>query len=54
MLLLYLDGSGLFQDDDASNHRTRGVPEWFDGYKNDVNHMLWPSQSSHLNPTEHL
>ena len=50
----YPDGTGLFQDDNAPIHRARGVTEWFDEYKNDVNHMLWPSQSTDLNPTEHL
>ncbi len=41
----YPDGSALFQDDNAPIHRARGVTEWFDEYENDVNHMLWPSQS---------
>ncbi len=44
----YSDGSGLFQDDSAPIHRALGVTEWFDGYENDVTHMLWP------NPIEHL
>uniref|UniRef100_A0A3B4TXD6 Uncharacterized protein n=1 Tax=Seriola dumerili TaxID=41447 RepID=A0A3B4TXD6_SERDU len=27
-----------------------GVTEWFDEYENNVNHMLWPSESPDLNP----
>ena len=30
-------------------YRAQRVTEWFDGYENDVNHMLWPSQSADLN-----
>ena len=29
-----------------------GLTDWFDEDKNDVNHMLWPSLSSDLNPDE--
>ncbi len=31
-----------------------GATEWFDEYENDVNHVLWPSQSPDLSPTERL
>ena len=50
----YPDGSGLLQDDNAPIHKAQRVTEWFDEYENYVNHMLWPSRSPDLNPTEHL
>lgn len=42
----YPDGSGLFQDDNAPIHRTRGLTVWFSECGNDVNHMLLTSQSN--------
>lgn len=39
---LYPEGS-LFQDDNIPMHRTRGLAEWFDEYRNYINHTLWPS-----------
>ena len=35
-------------------HWPRRLAEWFDEYGNDVNHMLLPLRSPHLNPVEHL
>lgn len=26
-------------------HRPQGIPEWFDENENDLNYILWPSQS---------
>lgn len=46
--------SGLLQDDRAPIHRALCVTEWFDEYKNDVNYMLWISQSPDFDPVEHL
>lgn len=39
-------------DADAFRHSTRGG-KWFE-YDHDMNHMLWPLQSPHLNSAEHL
>lgn len=39
----YTDGSNLFQDD-----RAQGLTEWFDEYENYLNHILWPSQLTHM------
>lgn len=50
--IFHLDGSGLFQDDNVSIHSAWGLTEWIDLYENDVNYMLWPSQSPDHNQTE--
>lgn len=47
----YLDVSGLLLHDDASIHRPRGLPEWFED-KNYENHVLW--QAPYLNSSEHV
>lgn len=35
-------------------NRTQGLTEWFDQDENYFNHILWLSQSLHLNLTEHI
>lgn len=54
MKYFYSNGSGLFQDDTVFMHRAHGVTERFDGYENDMNHVLRSSLSPDLSPTEHL
>lgn len=39
------DGNSLFKCDNGTIHRAREHTERFDGYKNDVNHVLWSLQS---------
>lgn len=51
MKYFYPDARGLFEDDIVPIHRAWGVTVWFESY---INHMLWPSQWSHLNPVKHL
>lgn len=47
----YPPGRGLVQEwRSLPLSLTQGVNEWFDEYKNDMNHMLWPSQSPRFNP----
>lgn len=35
-------------------YRAAGLTEWFDKYENNVNCMLWTSQSQYLKPIQHL
>ena len=47
-----------FYPDESGLSRMTMLPsighDGFDEYENYVNHMLWPSQSPHLNPAEHI
>lgn len=54
MKAFYLDGSGLFQDDNVPIHRARRDTEWLVEYENGVNYILWPPRSPELSPIEHL
>lgn len=51
MKAFYLDGSGLFQDDNVPIYRARWDTEWLVEYENGVNYILWPPE---LSPIEHL
>lgn len=48
------EGCILFYNDANLIHRTWVFTEWFAVYENDANHILWPPQSSNLNPIEHV
>lgn len=47
------DGHGLSQDDSAPTRRQWEFTELFDEDGNDVNLILWPTQSPDLSPTVH-
>lgn len=50
ILYIYIYGRGLVRDDSAPIPRAQGLTEWVVEDENDVDYMLWPSQSP--NPNE--
>lgn len=50
----YLDETFLLRFDRACLHRAGGLTDEFNECESDVNHTLWPLQSSDLNAIKHL
>ena len=54
MAMLFPDGSGLFQQDNALCHTAHIVREWFAKHDEVFTVLPWPPNSPDLNPIEHL
>lgn len=54
MLMVYLNGVGYFQQDNASFHRAGNVKDWFGEYEGDFTLLRWRSNSPDINPIELL
>ena len=48
---LFLDGEGIFQDDNASIHVAKN---WCEEHERELEHIEWPPQSQDLNIIERL
>ena len=53
MAMVFPDGSGLFQQDNAPCHTAHIAREWFEEHEV-LTVLPWPPNSPDLNPIEHL
>ncbi|GBM22754.1 hypothetical protein AVEN_196121-1 [Araneus ventricosus] len=54
MSIVYSDGSGQFQQDNATAHTSRFVTEWLQEYISHIRHFHRPSKSPDVNIIEHI
>ncbi|MCI4388989.1 hypothetical protein PGIGA_G00092540 [Pangasianodon gigas] len=52
--MVFPNGSGLFQRDNASCHTVKIVQEWFEEHDKVFKVLTWPPNSPDLNPIGHL
>jgi len=48
------NNDAVFQDDILPMHTARSVHSWFEEHEDALQHLLWPTQSPHLNIIEPL
>ncbi|GBO09083.1 hypothetical protein AVEN_235992-1 [Araneus ventricosus] len=54
MSIVYSDGLGEFQQDNATPHTSRIATEWLQEHSSDFRHFRWPPKSSDMNIIEHI
>ncbi len=54
MAMVFPDGNGLFQQNNAPCHTAKVVQEWFEEQNIVFKVLPWPPNSPDLNPIEHL
>ncbi|GFT96112.1 transposable element Tcb2 transposase [Trichonephila clavipes] len=54
MLFCYLQGNGVFQQENCTSHKSLLATSWLDEHSSDFSVINCPPRSSDLNPIEHL
>ena len=54
MAMVFSDGGGPFQQDNAPCHTAKIVQEWFEDQEKEFKVLTWPSYSPDLIPIDHL
>jgi hypothetical protein len=54
MIQTLLNNNSVFRDDNAPIHIAGTVQSWFEEHEGELQHLLWPAHSPHLNIIEPL